>query len=389
VIRNLISHRSPSAVASATAGSCIAPTPTRLKTSQTCYHRNQQYSIVGLTNAAGTLVERYTYSAYGTLGIYAASGTVRTSSTYANRYTYTGREWDVDLRLYHFRARWYDPATGGFVSRDPLGYVDGMSLYRGYFGVSGIDPHGNDWVWPWDPRAEWWFGIDNAFAERPQAQLVNPHKNMSLKDIVLQHWGGGIGLSRNVYGPRCIPIPSVPGMSVCVVVTITGELSVCCNNRGTKTQYWDLQVIVELYGQYGKSFNPYNPGRGGRNDRVKNPHGGPDIKRKHAEKLDDGDFGYRDRVGHATFENILNCEEFGFQYPEGEVFIRGSAGVGFAGVQFAVTQKLSWDFDPIFGWNLSGSLATGVVGLSAEIGGGLTGRLTIEHNDTGTPCCVH
>jgi RHS repeat-associated protein len=129
-------------VASATAGSRPAPTPTPVKTSQTYYHRNQQYSIVGLTNAAGTLVERYTYSAYGTLGIYAANGTVRSSSTYANRYTYTGREWDADLRLYHFRARWYDPVTGGFVSRDPLGYVDGMSLYRGYFGVRGADPDG-------------------------------------------------------------------------------------------------------------------------------------------------------------------------------------------------------------------------------------------------------
>ena len=52
------------------------------------YHRNQQYSIIGLTNAAGTLVERYSYTAYGTLGIYDASGTVRTTSTYANRYTY-------------------------------------------------------------------------------------------------------------------------------------------------------------------------------------------------------------------------------------------------------------------------------------------------------------
>ncbi|MBL8892006.1 MAG: RHS repeat-associated core domain-containing protein [Planctomycetaceae bacterium] len=106
------------------------------------HHRNQQYSIIGLTNAAGTLVERYSYTAYGTLGIYDASGTVRTSSTYANRYTYTGREYDSDLNLYHFRARWYDPTTGGFISRDPLGYVDGMSLYRGYFGVYGVDPFG-------------------------------------------------------------------------------------------------------------------------------------------------------------------------------------------------------------------------------------------------------
>ncbi|MBL8890296.1 MAG: RHS repeat protein [Planctomycetaceae bacterium] len=106
------------------------------------YHRNQQYSIIGLTNAAGTLVERYSYTAYGTLGIYDSSGTVRTTSTYANRYTYTGREYDADLNLYHFRARWYDPATGGFISRDPLGYVDGMSLYRGYFGLELMDPHG-------------------------------------------------------------------------------------------------------------------------------------------------------------------------------------------------------------------------------------------------------
>ena len=51
-------------------------------------HRNQQYSIIGLTKAARTLVERYSYTAYGSLGIYDPSGTVRTSSTYANRYSY-------------------------------------------------------------------------------------------------------------------------------------------------------------------------------------------------------------------------------------------------------------------------------------------------------------
>jgi hypothetical protein len=42
----------------------------------------------------------------------------------------------------YFRARYYDPTTGEFVSRDPLEYVDGMSLYRGYFGLSFIDPSG-------------------------------------------------------------------------------------------------------------------------------------------------------------------------------------------------------------------------------------------------------
>ncbi|MBL8889359.1 MAG: RHS repeat-associated core domain-containing protein [Planctomycetaceae bacterium] len=122
--------------------SCSSRRSARFKTSNPCNHRNQQYSIIGLTNAAGTLVERYSYTAYGTLGIYDPSGTVRTASTYANRYTYTGREYDPDLNHYHFRARWYDPSNGAFISRDPLGYVDGTSLYRGYFGVKMLDPSG-------------------------------------------------------------------------------------------------------------------------------------------------------------------------------------------------------------------------------------------------------
>jgi RHS repeat-associated protein len=149
-------------VSGATGCGRVIPARVRPQTSQTYFHRNQQYSIVGLTNAVGTLVERYTYSAYGTLGIYAANGSVRSSSPYANRYTYTGREWDAELRLYHFRARWYDPATGGFVTRDPLGYVDGMSLYRGYFGIIWLDPHGTMRV---DDEKDWdGIPLDNPYS---------------------------------------------------------------------------------------------------------------------------------------------------------------------------------------------------------------------------------
>jgi hypothetical protein len=68
-------------------------------------HRNQQYSIIALTNASGTITERYAYSAYGSPTITNASGTVQTSSANNNRYTYTGREWDSSLSLYYYRAR--------------------------------------------------------------------------------------------------------------------------------------------------------------------------------------------------------------------------------------------------------------------------------------------
>ncbi|HMP79852.1 MAG TPA: RHS repeat-associated core domain-containing protein, partial [Pirellulaceae bacterium] len=111
------------------------------------YHRNQQYSIIALTDAAGTLIERYAYSAYGEFSIFAPAGTSRSTSSYNNRITYTGREWDATLALYFFRARWYDAAGGRFVSRDPSPYVDGMSLYRSYFCIRKVDPTGN-LVWP-------------------------------------------------------------------------------------------------------------------------------------------------------------------------------------------------------------------------------------------------
>lgn len=41
--------------------------------------------------------------------------------------------------LLSLRARYYDGNTGEFASQDPLGYVDGMSLYRGYFLIGAVD----------------------------------------------------------------------------------------------------------------------------------------------------------------------------------------------------------------------------------------------------------
>ena len=51
------------------------------------------------------------------------------------------------LNTLYYRARYYDPNTGEFISRDPLEYVDGMSLYRGYFVLGGVDPMGLSSGW--------------------------------------------------------------------------------------------------------------------------------------------------------------------------------------------------------------------------------------------------
>ncbi|WP_197455952.1 RHS repeat protein [Stieleria neptunia] len=108
------------------------------------YHRTQQYSITALTDSSGTIKERYAYDAYGNLSIFDGSGAARTSTAEGNRYTYTGREWDKELGLFHYRARMYDAISGRFLSRDPIGYSDSASLYE-YVGsriLNAVDPAG-------------------------------------------------------------------------------------------------------------------------------------------------------------------------------------------------------------------------------------------------------
>jgi RHS repeat-associated protein len=109
------------------------------------YHRNQQYSVTALTDGSGTIVERYAYSAYGVPTITNASATLRTESSYNNRYMYTGREWDQSLQMYHYRARMYDANLGSFCSKDPIGFEGdafGTYCFLNDRGVQGQDPNG-------------------------------------------------------------------------------------------------------------------------------------------------------------------------------------------------------------------------------------------------------
>lgn len=108
------------------------------------FHRNQQYSVIALTGGGGTITERYAYDAYGTPTITDASGTARTTSADNNRYTYTGREFDSEFGLYHYRARMYDSVAGRFCSRDPIGFTDGLHTYAYVHNdpTSAADPSG-------------------------------------------------------------------------------------------------------------------------------------------------------------------------------------------------------------------------------------------------------
>ena len=61
-----------------------------------------------------------------------------------NRKGYAGYEHDESLTMYHVRHRVYRADLGRWMTRDPLGYVDGMGLYEyvGGMAIKGRDPSG-------------------------------------------------------------------------------------------------------------------------------------------------------------------------------------------------------------------------------------------------------
>jgi RHS repeat-associated protein len=85
------------------------------------YQADALSSATSLSNTAGTLANTYTYDSFGN----------PTASTGAptNPFQYTGRQFDSETGLYYYRARYYDPGPGKFISEDPVRFEAGMNFY--------------------------------------------------------------------------------------------------------------------------------------------------------------------------------------------------------------------------------------------------------------------
>ncbi len=90
-------------------------------------HVNHQGSILDVTLVNGQVVESYRYDSFGAPTIRDRQGQVVASPPSGNRFLFTGREYDEETGLYHYRSRDYDPAIGGFLQEDPIGLVDGLN----------------------------------------------------------------------------------------------------------------------------------------------------------------------------------------------------------------------------------------------------------------------
>ncbi|MDA8416700.1 MAG: hypothetical protein M0Z78_06490 [Betaproteobacteria bacterium] len=101
------------------------------------YHADGLGSVVALTDEKQKVVETYAYDSFGNLK--------DRDNALMQPFTYTGREWDKETGLYYYRARYYDPMEGRFVSRDPSGFAGGDVNLYGYVQnnpVNHKDPSG-------------------------------------------------------------------------------------------------------------------------------------------------------------------------------------------------------------------------------------------------------
>lgn len=107
----------------------------------TYLHQDQQGSVRLLTDASGSVVGRYNYDAWGNVTNH--TGTATTNLQYDGQYT------DAETGFQYLRARYYDPATGQFLTQDPA-----FVLTKARYGFGGNNP-----LTFGDPTGQW-FGID-------------------------------------------------------------------------------------------------------------------------------------------------------------------------------------------------------------------------------------
>jgi RHS repeat-associated protein len=75
------------------------------------YHADRAGSIAAVTNSSGNTVCSYVYDSFGH---------TQPCAGLTTPFGFTGREYDAESGLYYNRARYYNPATGRFLSADPL-----------------------------------------------------------------------------------------------------------------------------------------------------------------------------------------------------------------------------------------------------------------------------
>ena len=149
------------------------------------YHRDNIGSTRLITDDIGGVAGTYTYEPYGTLA--------DSSGSYEPVLSYAGEYVDNETGLVYLRARYLDPATGQFLSRDPLV----GATQEPYSYASGNPGNRTDPTGLWDiPGTNWCIDIGDDNCESIAEQ------NEEITEIVVDIAGGVLDVN-----PITAPLP--------------------------------------------------------------------------------------------------------------------------------------------------------------------------------------
>ena len=267
-------------------------------------------------------------------------------SSAANPWCFSSEYAEDDTATVYYNYRHYEPVTGRWMSRDPV--EDFASLTVAYDFVSNSPVGDIDWI-----------GC------------------ISLSEFVLEYVNSSLEVDFSIplLGPAGIPMPMIPGCPRAqILLVISGEKRWCCNDSSREV-YYKGSIGVEAYLVWG--YGSKRPFKGRDRNKPDPERPGSKIKEHDDHPKDSG---YRSRDGHfdGNVGVLRKCPKSGLHWDgfAGAVFLRGSIGCGFAGVQAAVQINIAENMDLASLFSGSWSLAHTVHGATVEFGGGGSGNWT-------------
>lgn len=166
-------------------------------------HTDLQRSVIAMTDSARNLRGQATYSPWG------ESGNISRNTSFG----YTGQRYDSETGLYYYKARYYNPVLGRFLSQDPLGYADNVNLYAyvandplNYYDPSGLAMDAANGM----AAEQWGLLYGSNFAVGAEAYMVlGGGLNAAWKNGTLELTGKvGVGYGGGLsFDPNGVPSP--------------------------------------------------------------------------------------------------------------------------------------------------------------------------------------
>ena len=180
-------------------------------------------TVRDIINDNNSVVDHIEYGVFGDV-------ISETNPASGDRFKYTGRELDAETNLYYYRARYYDPKLGKFISEDPGGFRMGdANLYRYVWNspTHYTDPSGMTAVseYAWD------------LLEIIGPLVASPYICLSNNLVEMQ-----IGFSSYFFGMDLIPRPQSENLKISVKSCVNLGAAAWANGV-----FGEVAVLLELF----------------------------------------------------------------------------------------------------------------------------------------------